>query len=141
MKTFVFALFIGLISTAGNAQTIIGSWQLIKETTCLESEVATDDDETEDLVADMKSRSGPDARVLRFGAKNEGDESIRILTRKKSAGKQSFLYKFDGTTLYILDKKSQVIADTYTVDSLTADALILSHAQRACETKVFARIK
>jgi len=56
------------------------------------------------------------------------------------ANQKKFLYKFNGEMLLVLDKKSQTISDSYLVDKLTADSLILSNASRPCETKILLRI-
>jgi hypothetical protein len=51
------------------------------------------------------------------------------------------LYKYTGDALYILDKRSQTIIETFTIEQLSADSLIISNSARACETKVFVKIQ
>jgi hypothetical protein len=140
MRTFIFILLTGFISLTAKAQSLIGKWQLTKQTTCIESDIETDE-ETEDLVNEMKSRDSASPQVINFKDNKSGEESTRILSRKKESNSKNFLYKFDGTTLYILDKKTQTISESYIVETLAGDSLIISNAARACDTKVFVRIK
>jgi hypothetical protein len=130
-----------LIQSNAGAQSLLGTWQLVKQTSCLEGEMTTDEDSAEDLLETMKGMSGPAQQIVQFKEKSAGEESTRILNRKRSANDRKFYYKFNGESLLILDKKSQTITDAYTVDRLDADSLILSNASRACETRVFLKIK
>jgi hypothetical protein len=126
------------------AQSLVGKWQLVKQTTCIEADLEADeaDEETSELVDEMKSRSSAGSTsVVRFKDNRSGEESTQILSKRKDYGSKSFLYKFDGSTLYILDKRSQTISESYVVEKLEGDSLILSNAARACDTKVFVRIK
>jgi hypothetical protein len=94
------------------------------------------------MVDDMKSRgSAGSTYVVQFKDNRSGEESTQILFKRTDSGSKSFLYKFDGSTLYILDKRSQTISETYAVEKLEGDSLILSNSTRACDTKVFVRIK
>lgn len=140
MKMLYMLLFAGLLTLPVKAQSIIGKWQLTKETTCVENDLETDA-ETQELVDEMKSRGTATARIVTFKDNKSGEETTKILMRRKGANTKNFLYKFDGTNLYILDKKSQTITETYTVDRLEGDSMILSNAARACDTKVFVRLK
>jgi len=136
-----FMLWCGL-SFSLHAQSILGTWQLTKETSCIEDEMGSDADSVGDLVNEMKGMSSATLpQVVRFKDKSNGEESTHILSKKKSVNTKSFLYKFNGEMLLILDKRSQTISDSYMVDKLSADSLILSNASRACETKVFLKIK
>ncbi len=72
---------------------------------------------------------------------NNAEESTRIVSRRKSYNSKSFLYKFNGDAIYFLDKKSRTIIEGYTVEKFSADSLIISSAERACDTKIFIRIK
>jgi hypothetical protein len=123
------------------SQTLLGTWQLVKETSCLENEIDDGTESTSELSEQMKSLSKPAPQIVSFKEKGSGEESTRILYKKKSANQKNFLYKFSGETLLILDKKSQTLAESYTVDKLDSDSLILSNSSRACETKIFVKIK
>lgn len=141
MKLIVCILLLSALTTHVRAQSIIGSWQLIKQTNCLEENMTAASDSAQELIADMKSMSSTIPLVVNFKEKMTGEESTRILTKKKTANNKNFLYKFDGEMLMILDKKSQTISESYLVDKFSPDSLVISNASRPCETKIFLRIK
>jgi hypothetical protein len=140
MRTFILASLLLFASVTVRSQTLIGKWQLTKQSTCIESDLETDA-ETEDLVNEMKSRDSASPQVINFKDEKSGVESTRILSKRKEQNAKGFLYKFDGTNLHILDKKTQTILESYVVDKLDESSLIISNAARACDTKVFVRIK
>ncbi len=123
-----------------SAQSIIGKWQLVKQSNCVEDKLGEDDADTQDLVDDMKGMSGATPQVLTLKDKNAGEENTKIITKKKDYNSKSFLYKYDGEFLYFLDKKSRTIIEGFTVEKLSADSLIISNTSRACETRIFVRI-
>lgn len=123
------------------AQSIVGNWQLIRQTNCISEKIPASNDGAQELLDEMKGMSGATPQVVKFKEKLSGEESTRILTSKKAANSKTFLYKFDGENLLILDKKSQTITDNYLVDKCSSDSLIISNAARPCETKIFMRIK
>jgi hypothetical protein len=123
-----------------DAQSIVGKWQLTKQTTCIENELETDES-TEDLLNAMRSQGSVSHHIVHFKDNKSGEESTKILFTKKETNSRNFLYKFDGTNLYILDKKSQTIAESYIVEKLEGDSLIISNSSRACDLKMFIRIK
>jgi hypothetical protein len=127
--------------TALQAQSIIGNWQLVKESNCQEETLTAANDSVKDLVNDMKSMSSPSPQVVSFKEKQAGEESTRILNRKRGTNSKNFLYRFDGEMLMILDKKSRTITENFMVDKFSTDSLIISNASRPCETKIFLRIK
>lgn len=143
MKTIIAITFLIVAAAASpcDAQSIMGTWQLVKQSNCIEDEISAESSTEQELLNDMKGQSGPTAQVVRFKEKGAGEESSRILYKKKSANSKNFLYKHNGETLMILDKKSQTIAETYSVDKLSADSLILSNANRSCDIKIFLKIK
>ena len=140
MKTLVAILFLCGYSISLNAQSIVGTWQLVKQSNCVEENITAANDSAQRMVEEMKSMSSATPQIVTFKEKN-GEESTRILTRKKAANSKSFLYKFDGEMLMILDKRSQTITDNYTVEKFSSDSLIVSNASRPCETRIFLRIK
>lgn len=139
MKSFITFLIMTLAATVCKAQTIVGTWQMIKHTSCVEDEI--DDTGSEEMVKDMKSMSGATPQVLVLKENNNAEESTRIVSRRKSYNSKSFLYKYNGDAIYFLDKKSRTIIEGYTVEKFSADSLIISSAERACDTKIFVRIK
>jgi hypothetical protein len=134
-------LSLSCISFVASAQSILGTWQLAKQTTCIEDEMMTEDDSMQSVMDDMKGMSSASPQVVKFKEKGAGTESTRILNKRKPANKNNFLYKFDGEVLLILDKKSQTITETFTVDKISQDSLIISNASRECDTKIFLKIK
>jgi len=123
------------------AQSIVGRWQLVKESTCVEDELSTDDAENEKLVNDMKSMSGASPQVLEFKDNNTGTESTKIISRKKTYNSKGVLYRYDGDGVYFLDKKCRTIIEGFTVEKIEGDSLIITNSTRVCETKIFVRIK
>jgi hypothetical protein len=119
-----------------NGQSIVGKWQLIKSSSCVGGDM--DDDE---LVTEMKNMASPGNQVVTFKDNNAAEESTRIISRKKSYNSRAMLYKFSGESLFILDKRSKTIIESFNVEQLSADSLIISNSSRACETKVFVKIK
>ena len=141
MKTIACLLALVSLSMVCQAQSIVGRWQLVKESSCVEDELSPDDAETDDLINDMKSMSGAAPQVLEFKDNNSGRESTKIISRKKSYNSKGFLYRLDGDGLYFLDKKSRTIIEGFTVEKLESDSLIITNSVRVCETKIFVRIK
>jgi hypothetical protein len=141
MKSFFTLVILSLATMVCKAQTIVGTWQMIKHTSCVEDEMDMDDAGSDELVKDMKSMSGTTPQVLVLKDNNNAEESTRIVSRRKSYNSKSFMYKFNGDAIYFLDKKSRTIIEGYTVEKFSADSLIISSAERACDTKIFVRIK
>lgn len=131
------SFFVCAGGTACLAQSIVGKWQLMRQTSCVEEELS--DDEA-GLVSEMKSRSSADIQVLQFRENNSAEESTKIISNKRSYNSKALLYKFTGDALYILDKRSKTIIEAFTVEKLSADSLIISNSARACETRVFVKI-
>src|SRR4051812_30419773 len=118
MKTFSILFLLFCMAGVLKAQSIIGRWQLIKHTSCLDDKVDVGDDSVQDVMDDMKSMSQRTAQVVQFKENQSGEESTAILYKSKTTNSKTFLYKFDGTNLYILDKKSHTLTESYTVDSM-----------------------
>ena len=139
MKT-LFALLLSAFTTSLFSQSIVGEWQLIKQSTCMEETMKPLADSTQRLVNDMKSRSGVTGSTVTFKENQSGEESTRIINSRKSGYTKNFLYKFDGEMLMVLDKRSRTITDNYIVEKFSTDSLILANASRPCETKIFLKI-
>lgn len=122
------------------AQSILGTWQLTKQTTCLTSEIKMTNAE-DSLLTDMKSRSGASQQIVKFKEKGAGEESVRILNKSRFKDGKTFLYRFDGESLHILDKKSRTIIESYQVEKMGGDSLIVSSIARPCDTKIFLKIR
>lgn len=132
-------LFINILFSDADAQSIVGSWQMVSETTCLEMKLESDED-TDELVSDMKSQSRGTNQVMEFKSNNMGSESVRIVDTRKASKNSTFMYKVEDDLLYLLDKKSHLLIGAYDIEKLTADSLIFSNSKRACETRIFVRI-
>lgn len=121
-------------------QSLIGTWQLVNQTNCVDDELGEEDEDTEELIGDMKSRDSGTNSVIRFKDNTNGEENIRMIGSRKSTRMNSFMYKFDGNNIYLLDKKSKLLLGSYIVESITPDSLIFSNAARVCEMKVFVKV-
>ena len=141
MKTFIFVMVLGFSTVIAQAQSIVGRWQLVKQSNCVESELGEEEAGVKEMTEDMKGLSGAEPQVLEFKENNTGEESTKIISKKKSYNSKSFMYRYNEGTLYFLDKKSKTIIDGYTVEKMDGDSLIISNATRVCETKIFVRIK
>jgi hypothetical protein len=139
MKTLILCLI--LWSTGlQHPQSLVGKWQLMKQTSCIESEL--ENNETEDELEDqMYSRSGRTPQVIQFKDNNNAEESTKIVNRRKSYNSKALLYRFDGETLHFLDKRSRTIVESFSVEKISGDSLIISNSARACDTKIFIKIK
>ena len=140
MKSIAFLAFLALSISIANGQSLIGTWQLVKQTNCMQEEIGSENPETDELIEDMHTSQGGTNSVIRFKDNTNGEENIRMLGSRRSSKLTSFLYKYDGTNLYFLDKKSKLLLGSYTVESFTGDSLIFSNAAKACETKVFVKV-
>lgn len=141
MKTLIFMTILCSCVLVCQAQSIVGRWQLIKQSNCVEEEMEEDDAGVKEMVEDMKGLSGSEPQFIEFKENNTGSESTKIINRKKSYNSKSFLYRYDEQTLYILDKRSRTIIDGFTVEKMDGDSLIISNVSRVCDTKVFVRLK
>lgn len=125
------ALSSGLV-TAQNPP-LLGSWQLARHMSCDETQASTDNGKD----AAVQEQTPP--RVVTFEKKARAEESSPILNTQRPTRK--FHYRFTGEMLLILDKKTQTITDSYLVEKLTTDSLIVSSRQRPCDTRVFVRMR
>jgi hypothetical protein len=138
MKVLLFGFMIFSLSVVSEAQSIVGKWQLARQSTCVEEEL---DDANDELTSEMKAMASPGRQILHLKDNNSAEESTKIINSRKSYNSKSLLYKYTGDALYILDKRSQTIIETFTIEQLSADSLIISNSARACETKVFVKIQ
>ncbi|HEU5290019.1 MAG TPA: hypothetical protein VFU05_05195 [Cyclobacteriaceae bacterium] len=122
-----------------NSQSLVGTWQLTKQANCLESEVSDTIKTDSDMMAEFSSKSNRSPKVMIFRSDNTGEENIRTMDKKKNAQVKKFLYKYDGTTIYLLDKKSRLITGSLIVDELTSDSLVYHTAGKVCEQVMLVR--
>lgn len=141
--TKLLILMLTLTLAGAQAQSLLGRWQLMKKTDCM-SEKLDDPNQHEDmdeLMSDFNSMKKRTPDVIEFKEKMKGEQSTAILGKRKEVNEKNFLYRFDGKTLHLLDKKSRTIITSYTVDEFRDSRLVLSDAKRPCEVRVFERIK
>jgi hypothetical protein len=123
-----------------NSQSLVGTWQLTKQTNCLESEVSDTTATDADMMKQFSSKSSNRSpKVMVFRSDNTGEENVRVLNKKKPDQIKKFLYKFDGTTIYLLDKKSRLITGSLIVDELTSSSLVYHTAGKVCEQVTLVR--
>lgn len=141
MKALSIAILAAFISLPFSltAQSLVGTWQLVRHNTCLDEEM-DEDEATSELLEDIRGRSSGTPSVIEFKSDNSGQESIQLLDTRRSSKRNNFLYRFSEGKIYFLDKKSKLLVGAYDVDRLSADSLIFSEASRACETRIFVRI-
>lgn len=141
MKKFLCIILCSTAAVLCHGQSIVGKWQLVKQSNCVEDELEEEEGGVKEMVEDMKGLSGSEPQVIEFKDNNTGSESTKIINKKKSYNSKSFLYRFDKENLYILDKRSRTIIDGFLVEKFDGDSLIISNAARVCDTKVFVRLK
>src|SRR5690606_41379173 len=107
------------------AQSLVGTWQLVRHNTCLEDEM-DEDAATSDLLEDIRSRSSGTPSVIEFKDDNSGEETIRLLDTRRSSKKNTFLYRFSEGKIYFLDKHSRLLLGVYDVVRLSADSIDVS---------------
>jgi hypothetical protein len=140
MKTILVTALI-CISSVCFSQSIVGTWQMVKHTSCLEDEVEVNSNDATEVLNDMKKMSGATPQILQLKENNTCEESTKIINRNKSYNSKSFMYRYNGEAIYFLDKRSHTIIEGYVVEKMAADSLIISNSSRACDTKIFVRIK
>ena len=140
MKFSLLILFVFFSVSYVAGQSLIGTWQLVNQTSCIDDELGEDEEDTQELLADMKSRNSGTNSVIRFKDNANGEENVRMIGSRKSTRMNSFMYKFDGSNIYLLDKKSKLLLGSYIIESITSDSLIVSNAARVCDMKVFVKI-
>ena len=81
------------------------------------------------------------ARTLKFDMKGNGEEAILMPGKKKGTDVKSFKYKITGQDLMLLDSKSGLMTQQWTIDELSQSVLKIHNTKKECETKFFSRIK
>lgn len=141
MKTrSFFVLGLMMVAFAARAQSIVGTWQVVEEKTCFESQIAESETEKE-LKKDMYSTKNAVARVIVFKKNGSGEEGIFSAGKKKGEDKTEFKYRYSGSDLQLLDRKSGLMTQQLVVDELTATTLRFHLSGKDCETKTLSRIK
>ena len=141
MKTSIVLLAVvcGLTFTT-QAQSLVGTWQVIEEKTCFDAQFTESETEKE-LKQDMGSTRNSVARIITFKKNGTGEEGIFSSGSRKGADKTSFKYQVMGKELQLLDKKSGIMTQRLVIDELSATTLRFHLASKDCEIKTLTRIK
>jgi len=139
MKKLLFVLM-AVISFHLQAQSVIGTWQLVDEQTCLQVQFEKSETEKE-LEQSMGGSKNAVAKLIRFDKKETGEEGIFSQGNKKGTGMNSFRYNVIGNELRFLDKKSGIITQRFVIDELTESTLKIHNAMKDCEVRFFSRVK
>jgi hypothetical protein len=139
MKTIILCIAC-LAGLPAQAQSLVGRWQVTREENCLTSQLAPASETEQEMSAAMENRSGAVPKILKFNADNTAEQNWKQTGKGKSQDKEKFLYKTDGTMVYRLDKKSKLITDTWVIELLTENALVLYTKDRTCERWEFVRV-
>lgn len=133
-------LMMVVVAAGSYGQLVVGTWQAIKESSCLENELEPPTETEEELSQQMATRSGATPKVIQFNSDNTGEHNWKSVGKKKAAVREKFLYKVADDALYLLDKKSRLIIDTYIIQVLTAESLVLVNKSRPCERMELVRV-
>lgn len=128
---------------AGNvvwAQSLTGSWQVVEEKTCFESQIKESETEKE-LKKSMASSQNSVARVIKFKDNGTGEEGVFASGSRKGSSMRAFRYRINGKEILLLDKKSGIMTEQLVIDELSLTTLRVHLAGKECETKAFSRIK
>jgi hypothetical protein len=139
MKKLLFVLM-AVISLQLQAQSVVGTWQLVEEQTCLQVQFEKSETEKE-LEQSMGSSKNAVAKLIRFEKKGTGEEGIFSQGTKKGTGMNSFRYNVRENELRFLDKKSGIITQRFVIDELTESTLKIHNAMKDCEVRILSRVK
>ena len=125
MKTYIFLLVL-MVSQTAWAQSLVGKWQLMKQTSCIESELdnPNQSEDMDELMAEMNSRKNRTADVIQFKTNYKGEQSTSILGKRKDVNDKNFIYNLTDKQLDILDPKSKTIIQTYIIEEITVSEMI-----------------
>lgn len=141
MKPYALVLLALIVAgTSAAAQSIVGTWQLVGEKTCLESQM-TESSTEQELKQSMSSERSSVARVIKFKNNGTGEEGIFTAGSRKGGSMNAFRYRVNGKEILLLDKKSGTILQTLVMDEFSSTALRVHISNKDCETKSFTRIK
>jgi hypothetical protein len=123
------------------AQSIAGTWQQMENKTCFESQLPESQTEKELLPGMSSASQTAVAKLIRFDARNRGEEGIFSKGQKKGSSMTAFQYKVTGNELLVLDKKSGIMTHHFVIDELSESTLKIHDAVKDCESRTFSRVK
>ena len=133
MKTIVFLLLVINPLLLSFAQSLTGTWQVVKQTQCMDEQLGTPSETEAELLEAMESMAGAPPKVLLLNADMTGEWNWKTSGKKKAAVKEKILYRVSDGYLYILDKKSRLITDIFIIEMQTAESLSMFRKDRSCE--------
>lgn len=137
----IFILIFSCSFSQLQSQAIVGTWQITRQTNCLEQEVSDTTRIDEKMLNDFSSRSTYATKVITFKTDNSGEEILRNPGKKRASTVKKFHYKAAGEHIYFLDKKSHLIVSGVTIETLTSDSLVYYTAGKECEKTFLIRAK
>ena len=140
MKLFLASAIAFCFSHLCSGQALIGSWQLIDEKTCFQTEMKESDTERE-LKTGMGASRQSVARMISFSKKGTYEEGIFSQGKKKGSEINKYDYHVSGPEIQLLDKKSGMVTQRYIIDELSASTLRFHNALKDCEVKTFTRVE
>jgi len=121
------------------SQTLIGTWQLIDEKTCFQSEMKESSTELE-LKEGMGASRQAVAKIITFNKKGTYEEGIFSEGKKKGGNVHKYNYRLSGQELQLLDKKSGMATQRFIIDELSGSTLRFHNALKDCEVRTFTRV-
>jgi hypothetical protein len=140
MKLFLASAIAFCFSHLSSGQALIGSWQLIDEKTCFQSEMKESDTELE-LKSSMGASRHSVAQIISFNKKGTYEEGIFSQGKKKGSDINKFNYTVIGQEIQLLDKKSGMATQRFIIDELSASTLRFHNALKDCEVKTYTRVE
>ncbi len=140
MKLLLASAIVFCYSHVSSGQALIGSWQLIDEKTCFQSEMKESDTELE-LKDGMGASRHSVARIITFSKKGAYEEGIFSQGKKKGSDIKKFDYRITGQELQLLDKKSGMVTQHFIIEELSVSTLRFHNALKDCEVKTFTRLE
>jgi hypothetical protein len=140
MKLLLGFAYVLAVSNVSHGQSLVGTWQLIDEKTCFQSNMEESDTEIE-LKDGMGASRHSVVRTMSFNKKGTGEEGIFTQGKKKGSDINKFDYRLTEEELQILDKKSGVATQRFIIDELSTTTLRLHNALKECEVRTFTRIE
>jgi hypothetical protein len=140
MKLFLASAIAFCFSHLSPGQSLVGTWQLIDEKTCFQSQMKESDTELE-LKDGMGASRHSVAKMITFSKKGTYEEGIFSQGKKKGSDMKKFDYRVTGQELQLLDKKSGMATQRYIIDELSASTLRFHNSLKDCEVKTFTRLE
>lgn len=140
MKLLLASAITFCLSHLAFGQSLIGTWQLIEDKTCFQSQMQESDTELE-LKDGMGASRNSVAKMVTFSKKGDYEEGIFSQGKKKGSDIKKYDYRVSGQELQLLDKKSGMATQRFIIDELSASTLRLHNAMKDCEIKIFTRVE